>query len=248
VSQIPLLGGKVAPLPPLIDLRCCGVGDLLTAMAGKDPADLVLTDPPWSQYQNNPGDVAPSGKYAVLSEQEIADLNDRSAYALAPGGRFGMWTCWPLLVEALSEATPPPWLHVEGVRWTSGGAWHKSPHVGVGYHWRGQSEPFLLGVKSGAASGRMRETIGNGWTSEPGQHSAKPAEWLADMLRAWVPPGGLVLDLYAGVGSAAVATVLAGEGRRYMGAEIDRDRYAAACANVARTWASHGALRMVTHG
>jgi tRNA/tmRNA/rRNA uracil-C5-methylase (TrmA/RlmC/RlmD family) len=49
-----------------------------------------------------------------------------------------------------------------------------------------------------------------------------------------VPPGGLVLDLYAGLGSVPEAVVMAGEGRRYIGAEIDEDRHAAALAIVRR--------------
>jgi tRNA/tmRNA/rRNA uracil-C5-methylase (TrmA/RlmC/RlmD family) len=74
----------------------------------------------------------------------------------------------------------------------------------------------------------------SGFTSEPEQHSRKPAPWMADWLRAWVPPGGLVLDLYAGLGSVPEAVVMAREGRRYIGAEIDEDRHAAALAIVRR--------------
>ena len=42
-------------------------------------------------------------------------------------------------------------------------------------------------------------------------------------LRRWTDPGDLVLDLYAGLGSVAVACAL--EGRRYIGAEIDPERH-----------------------
>lgn len=235
MSQIALLGSPVAPLPESVDLRCCGVAELLADWMDDQP-DLVITDPPWPQYQNRPGVAAPDGRYAVMSEGAIADYNDRAAALLVEGGRFGMWTCWPLLVEAVRGPARPPWLDVDGVRWVTGGAWTKTDHMGVGYHWLGRSEPILVGVKRGAAAGRMACPIGNGWASKPGPHSAKPAGFLADMIRAWVPPYGLVLDLFAGTGATAVATVMAGEGRRYVGAELDPERHALACGAVNRAW------------
>lgn len=233
--QLPLVRAPLPAIPDEVDLRCCGVAELLDGWDDDQP-DLVLTDPPWPQYVNSPGVAAPDGRYGVLSLDEIKAYNDAAAGLLVEGGRFGLWTCWPLLVEALEAPELPAWLRVDGVRWVSGGAWVKVDHLGVGYHWRGRSEPLLLGVRKGAAAGRARETIGNGHASRPGPHSAKPAEWLADLIRAWTPPHGLVLDLYAGTGATAVATLLAGEGRRYVGAEIDPDRHALACAAVNRTW------------
>jgi len=43
------------------------------------------------------------------------------------------------------------------------------------------------------------------------------------MLRQWTQPGDLVLDLYAGM--APLARACRDEGRAYLGAEIDRDRW-----------------------
>ena len=89
-----------------------------------------------------------------------------------------------------------------------------------------------IGTTDGAA-GRAACIVRSGHASEPEEHSRKPAGWMADWCRAWVPPGGLVLDLYAGLRSVAEAVVMAGEGRRYIGAEIDPERHASACARVA---------------
>ena len=58
--------------------------------------------------------------------------------------------------------------------------------------------------------------------------------WQAEMIRRWCPPGDLVLDLYAGMGSVARATLRAGEGRRYVGAEIDEGRHRAALGLIAQ--------------
>ena len=45
-------------------------------------------------------------------------------------------------------------------------------------------------------------------------------------LRRWVPPGGRVLELYAGLGPLARACHA--EGVQYMGCEIDPERHATA--------------------
>lgn len=93
--------------------------------------------------------------------------------------------------------------------------------VGVGYHWRGQSEPIAIFTRG--ACGRPNELLLNEYRSIPGDHSEKPLDWLRAMVRAWTQPGDLVVDLYAGLAPMARACLL--EGRRYIGAEIDHKRH-----------------------
>lgn len=236
MNQMRLLRPRAPELPDTIDLRC---GDIGATLDDIEPGsvDLVIADPPWSQYSleaaGRPKRV-PKDVYKVLSEDDIGQHLGRSASLLRPGGRLALWTCWPLLVEALSGAERPPWLDIADIEWKTGGAWSKLGPPGCGYHWRGHSEPVLVGVRSGGPAGRCASMLRSGYTSEVEQHSRKPAPWIADWLRAWVPPGGLVLDLYAGLGSVPEAVVMAGESRRYIGAEIDEDRHAAALAIVRR--------------
>ena len=231
--QIALLGAEAPEIPAEVDLRRADVGDVL-AQVEAGSVDLVVADPPWDAYRERPGVAAPDGVYGLLTERQIGDHLGAAVERMRPGGRLALWACWPLLVEALGRDLPP-WLTIPGLVWKSGGAWSKSgSRPGVGYHWRGKSEPVLLGVREGGAAGRARVVLRSGYTSTPEAHSRKPVEWIADWIRAWVPPGGLVLDLYAGLGSVAEAVVEAGEGRRYVGAEVDVDRHAAALANVRR--------------
>lgn len=231
--QIELIGARVPELPAEVDLRQADVADVLDDVA-PGSVDLVVADPPWDLYGQRPGTVAPDQHYALVDGPGIAEHLRRSVEALRPGGRLALWTCWPLLVEALAGDLPP-WLTVPGLSWKSGGAWSKTgQHHGVGYHWRGHSEPVLVGVRDGGAAGRAAVMLRSGYTSAPEGHSRKPVPWIADWVRAWVPPGGVVLDLYAGLGSVAEAVVEAGEGRRYVGAEVDVERHAAALANVRR--------------
>jgi hypothetical protein len=110
----------------------------------------------------------------------------------------------------------------------AGGVWHKeSDTPNTGFHWQGSSEPALVLVKAG--SGRCyrnpKAMVNNGYTSRRGRHSRKDPQWQADCIKRWVPKGGRVLDLYAGLGSVAEAVILAAEDRRYVGAEIDPQRY-----------------------
>ena len=233
-GQLTLLSARHAPRVPGIDLRCCDVAQVL-ASVHPGSVSLVVADPPWDLYQREPGKADPSLQYSLLNESQIGEHLATAAGLLTAGGRLALWTCWPLLVDALSAVERPPWLDVPGLSWRTGGAWTKHGPPGVGYHWRGKSEPVLLGCVEGA-SGRPAALVRSGYASDPEEHSRKPAEWMADWIRAWVPPGGLVLDLYAGLGSVPEAIVLAGEGRRYLGAEIDSERHAAALTRIWRAY------------
>ncbi len=222
----------VAPTVPGIDLRCANVSDVLATVETGSVA-LVIADPPWDLYSQRPGVAAPDLSYSLLTPAQIGAHMAAATALLCPGGRFALWACWPLVVEVLDGRPLPPWLAVPSLTWRTGGAWIKGGPPGVGYHWRGHSEPVLVGTVAGSA-GRALSMVRSGWESHPEEHSRKPAPWMASWVRAWVPPGGLVLDLYAGLGSVAEAVVLAGEGRRYIGAEIDRERYESALSRVHR--------------
>lgn len=212
------------PLPPDIDLRCCDVRDLVRDARG---ATLVHADPPWG-YHNAPGVANPeaNGIYDTMTDAEIAALLDTAYECALPGARLACWATWPKLHEFVASGGA-------GRRWryVSGGAWLKTPHVGVGYHWRGATEPVLLFAHDGA-TGPCRDFLQNGYASRSGEHSRKPVDWLRNMLRAWTDPGDLVLDLWAGLAPMAVACRM--EGRRYVGAEIDPDRHGVGVVSVVR--------------
>ena len=227
-QQVALVSPKPPEIPAVIDFRRADVADVLASVE-PGSVDLVIADPPWDLYQRQPGVVDPALLYSLLTVDQIGEHLGAAVERMRPGGRLALWACWPLLVEALGRD-----LTIPGLEWKSGGAWSKGGSPGVGYHWRGHSEPVLVGVREGGAAGRARVVLRSGYTSRPEEHSRKPVGWIADWIRGWVPPGGLVLDLYAGLGSVAEAVVKAGEGRRYVGAEVDFERHAAALANVRR--------------
>lgn len=222
-----MLFPNLTPLrpPPGIDYRLGDIRDTLTVRE----AALVVADPPWS-YAREAGVANPDaeGIYGTMSEAEIAALLDAAYDCAAPGARLVCWATWPKLTEFLSAGGA-------GTRWryVTGGAWLKEHQVGVGYHWRGATEPVLVFVKPGAPAHLDRDhLLLNGYASPPEQHSRKPLPWLRTMLRAWTPPDALVLDLWAGLAPVAAACKL--EGRRYVGAEIDPERHALGCTLIAR--------------
>ena len=223
---------------PLIRLENISVFDLLPDLEDES-FDLVIFDNPWSQYKSKPGKMDPSGVYPVLSVEDIGQVMETCVQKLRPGRRAVSWMCWPLLVEAvgaLSRGSRVPWLDVPGLRWVSGGSWHKEASApGGGFHWRGHSEPLFLGVK-GTGVGRPAKVqtlegerlLRNAFSSPRLGHSEKPEEWQKQMIQAFVPEGGKILDPFAGRGSVARATLAAGGGRRYVGCEIDTTRWAKA--------------------
>ena len=217
-----LLSAVSPPLSALVDLRLGDCSDPLAGV-GSVRADLVIADPPWTYHGGAPAsaNTDPSAHYDCLPTAAIVEHLTQ-----ARGDRLALWVTWPLLGEW--EAATRGWAWGPPV---TGGAWSKSGgqagHYGPGYHWAGCSEPVLIYGKPNAHNDRAKK-LRNSWLEGPGAHSAKPIGWMVHWIRRWVPPGGLVCDPYAGLGTVARATLSAGEGRRYVGWEIDSERHAAA--------------------
>ena len=220
----PNLQPRRAPLPTGIDLRRAKIEDVLPEVRG---ARLVVADPPWS-YANAPGSANPSehGIYHTLPMPEVVAHLDRSFDCTGQSARLAVWYTYPTMGEWLATGGA-------GSRWgpiKTGGAWVKmAPTVDgarrvyqpVGYHWLGAAEPVAIFTKG--SCGRRNEDLDNAHVAPPAEHSVKPIDWMRAWIRAWTDPGDLVLDLYAGLGSVAIACHL--EGRRYVGAEVDEERH-----------------------
>ena len=189
---------------------------------------MVIADPPWTLTGAGP-DAEGRPEYPCLTVDQIAaHLHDLPAPAVA------VWLTWPLLAE---------WTAAWSLEPTTGGAWVKSGpddagHYGPGHWWAGCSEPVLVYRRQGASAGKLAlvraEPLRNAWIEPPREHSRKPAAWMAQWIRRWTAPGSLVVDPYAGLGSVAEAVLLAGEGRRYLGAEISPERHASALSLIAQ--------------
>lgn len=201
-------------------------GDVLDAIDQARGAELVIADPPW-RYANTGG--VRSGKfrgaakshYRTAHVDDIAVALDLAWEVAAPDAYLVLWWTWPLLVELL------PIFH-QATRWTykSGGVWRKQGPMGIGFHSRGVCEPWAVLTK-GRAKPQHRSFINHGEAPRR-RHSEKPVELLEEMVKVYCPPGGLVLSLYSGLFPEGRACLRAG--RRAIGAELDPERYRAACA------------------
>ena len=213
MTQLSLITVDEPSQPSGIDLRCCSVEELLGDMPG-EPA-LIVADPPWG-YSQAPGVASPDLQYSTVTDAQIARWID-AAWDTSPNARLALWCTWPKLGEWWAAA------QAQGLRWeyTSGGSWHKAGSPGVGHHWRGHSEIVLMYTKGTPPT--APSMLRNAHTSQRQRHSEKPVGWMAEWLERWTSPGDLVLDLFAGLGPMARAC--ARSGRRYVGAELDPERY-----------------------
>ena len=202
----------------MIDLRCADVSTLLAEVRG---ARIVHADPPWS-YDNRSvcrGDGTMSTiPYSLLTVDDIVAHVDAAFDCAADDAYLILWTTWPQIVRWMAAAGRTRW------RFLSGGVWAKTGGIGIGLHWRGDSEPVLLYAK-GKPRPRLRN-IRNTFVGRRTRHSEKPSEWLSVLFDGFTEPDDLIFDLYAGMAPAARAC--AATGRRYVGAEIDPDRHAKA--------------------
>lgn len=230
MTQQTLLAPVRPPTRPGIDLRLASCADVMRGM--EEDADIVFADPPWTY--GTPSHTHPTEHYGCLPTHEIADHLAQAYDHALRGARLVLWTTAPLLDETMQAMRSTPWEYV------TAGAWGKhdgelATHHGPGWHWAGCAEYVLIYLRRGCPPHRdLSIPLRSSHVSTPEQHSAKPVDWQAEMLRRWTPRGALVLDLYAGLGTVARATLLAG-GRRYLGAEIDPARHAAAMAMIAQT-------------
>lgn len=202
-----------------IALHCVDVVTLFDTVRG---ARIVHADPPWDYggRENCRGDGTRSGlDYAVFGYDTVLAHLDAAYDCAEDNAYLLLWTTWPHLAFWLAAA--------EGkTRWRylSGGVWAKTGGIGVGLHWRGDSEPLLLYGKGKPRP--LLRNLRNTYVGPRTRHSEKPDAWLSQVFTALAEPDALVFDLYAGLGSAARAC--AASGRRYIGAEIDPARYAEA--------------------
>jgi len=154
---------------------------------------------------------------------DIVQTVDAAYDSAADSAYMLLWSTWPTIGEWFAASLKNHrWRHV------TGGSWHKSNGIGIGYHVRGDSEPWLLYAKG---EPRPFGTLRNAWRAPRRRHSEKPAEPLRAFVSAMSQPGDLVLDLYAGL--APLARVCMQTGRRYVGAEIDAERHAVAQSRLA---------------
>ncbi len=229
MTQLSLVTVPEPSQPAGIDLRNCGIDDLFEEVTG---ARMVFCDPPWTYSNSGDKTRSAASHYPCLTMADIV-RHVRSSYECAAEDAYlVIWATFPLLSEWMAAATE------KSIRWryVTGGAWAKTGAPGSGFHWRGNAEPILIyrkGKPKPCTTKLLRSTHVSEQHRGKGQrrgcealaHSEKPIGYQANMIEVWSNPGDLILDVYAGLCSVGRAVKRAGGGRRYVGAEIDPDRY-----------------------
>jgi len=202
----------------MIDLRCCDVAELLQSAQG---VQLAHADPPWS-YANEGGRGTACNEYTTITNADIVEHLDAAYDCAQPDAYALVWCTFPKLAEWMQASSRMRW------EYKSGGAWGKADGLGVGFHWRGDSEVLLLYTRGKPHP--SDKSVSNLHIGPRTQHSEKPLAWLLQLAGGLCPAGGLVLDLYAGL--APMARACKATGRRYLGAEIDTERHRHAMAKL----------------
>ena len=214
-----LFAAPVAPEPDGIRLVLGSAADACALVSG---AALVHADPPWS-YDHAAVRGSASAEYDCIGIDEIAAHLDAAWDAAGSDCYLVCWCTWPKLAEWLAASSAMRW------RYVTGGSWHKTCRLGIGFHVRGDSEFILIYVKG---KPRPRVAMSNAYASARGKHSEKPVPFLRRIVDALARPDGPVLDLYAGL--APLARACRDAGREYVGIEIDPQRRADALALLAQ--------------
>lgn len=224
------------------DLVALYHGDLFDVLAELRPleADAVITDPPYcSGAAGQAVKRAPEVKYAqggdALGRPSFGgDCKDSHAFGwwclqwmrlcrrhVRQAGYALVFTDWRQMATTTDALQGADWIHRGTIAWDKGhGA--RAPHKGYFRHqceyvpWatngqclkRGDAGPF-----PGCHHVATRK-------ADKWHLTGKPTQLLRDLVQV-VPPGGLVLDPFAGSGTTLVAA--AAEGRRAIGIEREED-------------------------
>ena len=207
-------------------------GEALATLRGLDDAsvDAIITDPPFSSggrrenarsvqrsMTRGTGDDAWFVGDAMSTNGflwTMRELGWQARRVLRPGGHllsFIDWRMAPNLSAALESAD----LRQHPVL-----VWNKT-YFGMGSIFRNQHE-FIIHMSAGSPTPPQRRDVGNVIDCKPVRGGVHPTEKPVDLLRKLVsvvcPPGGLVVDPFAGSGATGVAALR--EGRRFLGVEL----------------------------
>lgn len=212
-----------------------------------DSVDAIVTDPPYcagavseAQRTRAPGQGLRSENVRRLGWFTGDNMGTaglvwllraiafESVRVVKPSGSLLVFCDWRMM------ASVQPAIESAGLRFQNLIVWDKG-HMGLGTGFRSQHE-LVLHFTYGApeyfdrATGNVIE-CGRVTAKEREHQTQKPTDLLRALIRVVAPPGGLVLDPFAGGGSTGVAATA--EGRRFIGFERDGEHVATASRRIA---------------
>lgn len=217
-------------------------GDSQEILGKMEPGtvDAFVTDPPYGLndgrsermvgiYKGENSERPGEGKWKAFAEDWDTELPlwwvPEAKRLLVPGGAVVAFT------DLREVGTLWRAYQAAGITPLRIGVWVKTnPPTNPRKNFRSGLEGWVFGRKKGKVNHwGGRGTALNYWHGPRPQgrkkiHSTqKPVELMEWFVRLVVPPGGTVVDPFAGSASTGVATLRAGEGRRFIGIEQDQD-------------------------
>ncbi|UGQ10948.1 site-specific DNA-methyltransferase [Yinghuangia sp. ASG 101] len=215
-------------------------GDALATLAGMPDTcvDAVVTDPPYNSGGRTSAERTSRSARAKYTTESggLPDFGDenkdqrsytrwmaevlREAYRVTTtGGLATVFIDWRQL-PAMSDA-----LQMAGWTWRGVAAWHKPQSRPQKGRLKQSCEFIVWGSKGPVDADRNPVYLPGLYVgSQPRKDrlhiTQKPVEVMRELVKV-CPPGGTVLDPFAGSGSTGVAALI--EGRRFIGIEISAD-------------------------
>jgi site-specific DNA-methyltransferase (adenine-specific) len=234
--------------------------------------DAVVTDPPYSSGGMTRGDrMALTGAKYVGNDVHLqrpdfaGDNRDQRGFAywcalwmaeclrvVMPGGPLVVFTDWRQLAATTDSMQAGgwvfrgivPWDKTEGCRPQMGRFASQCEYAAWG---TAGASPDRVDV--GCLAGMVRESVK---VDDKWHQTGKPEKVMRHLVRI-CPPGGRVLDPFAGSGTTGVAALA--EGRRFLGIEIGeeystlaRERLAAAASGFEQSYTAHRAGQLTLEG
>jgi N6-adenosine-specific RNA methylase IME4 len=152
---------------------------------------VIVADPPWNYNRAGKGGVTDTGKvyklsgysdhkYQPLSTEDLCGLGTAIKQISSPDALLFLWTTWPFIRDALDIIEAWGFTYVTGIPWVKMDRKLEQPTYGVGYWFRGCTEPILVAKRGKSFRGNRRGILGFepasmlGFASPPEGHSKKP--------------------------------------------------------------------------
>lgn len=152
----------------------------------------IVADPPWNERGGGKIKRGADRHYPTMKTKDIAKLMGNLLQERFPvdtvGAHMYLWVTNNFLTDGIFI------MNLLGFRYVTMRTWAKD-RIGLGYYWRGQTEPCLFGVRGKLAPQVRTEStlIGKGIVKR-GRHSKKPDVFFEEVQR--VSPGPY-LELFA---------------------------------------------------
>lgn len=167
---------------------------------------VVVADPPWNYNRagksgfnkKRNSEYKLSGysnhQYEPLSTKDLCDMGGDIKLITSPDALLFMWTTWPFIKDSLDIIEAWGFTYVTGIPWVKVDSKLERPTYGVGYWFRGCTEPILVAKRGKSHRSNSRGILGFGdederleadesvadgqgmlgYVSKPKGHSKKP--------------------------------------------------------------------------